>query len=239
MVIPSGTPQVEPGQATPPTTPDATQFGTAPAPSTGTQDDAVIKAEVHKQLTTKGRELAEKYRQRELTAAKGDEGLTASIMARQEQERIQEETEATLSQAKITEQTGLRALADAKSLLANSTADALAAQYGVSKDLLVQYSGGDSARMAAIVPTLMKADPNAPVATPPATPAAPVVPVISSGLPPSTLQPDSNVAAGSGGIDATTLTAQDIKNIPVNQLREASEAVVKAAKSTPMGLPKP
>lgn len=227
MVNPSGSQTAQPGQVTPPATPAAAPFGTTPTPSTPAVTQADVDKAVHAAKSTQGRELAEKYRQKELTTVRagGDETATASVLARQEQERLSEQNESVLLEAQAEREAAKVERADTMAMLAGIKADALvAANPGIDKAQLLTMSKGDTAVMEQLAPMLPKA---APGTTPAAQPTIPATPA-------SVLQPDNNVSAGAGGITADNLTPQAIKSLAPNQLQEALDVATAQAKSQPI-----
>ena len=221
MVMPNGSEQAQPGQVTPPVTPVTAQFGTAPAPSTGASQADIDKA-VQTAKSLQGRELAEKYRSKELNIVKagGDDAATAAVMARQAQEVISEQNETVLLEAKAQVEEANKTYASAQELLSGIKADALVAQYGISKENLVALSQGNVQVMEQLAPMLPKA-----AATP-----APVVPVVPGFV------PDNNVGSGAGGVNVEGVTADSIAKMPYADLPAMQAALIAKAKGTTMML---
>ena len=236
MVMPSGSQTAQPGQVTPPATPAAAPFGTTPAPSTPAVTQADVEKAVHAAKSTQGRELAEKYRQKELATVRAgnDETATTAVLARQEQERLSEQNESVLLEAQADREAAKVERAETVTMLAGIKADALvAANPGIDKAQLLAMSKGDPAVMEQLAPMMPKANPNAPPAA-----AAPAVPGTVPVAPVSVLVPDNNVSAGSGGITADNLTPQAIKGLAPNQLQEALNVATAKAKAQPIATSK-
>ncbi len=235
MVLPNGSQTAQPGQVTPPATPAAAQFGTTPAPSTPAVTQADLDKAVHAAKSTQGRELAEKYRLKELASvtAGGDETARTAVLARQEQERLSEQNETVLFEAQADREAAKAERAETVAMLAGIKADALvAANPGIDKAQLLAMSKGDVTVMEQLAPMMPKANPNAP--PPAATPAVPGQPVTLA----SVLQPDNNVSAGAGGLSADNLTPQAIKGLAPTQLQEALDVATAKAKTQPIATSK-
>ncbi len=234
MVAPTGTPQAQLGQVTPPVDPTASHFGTTPAPSEAPKTQADIDRAVHAARSAQGRELADKFRTKELSMVRagGDAAAEQAVIARQEQERIAEQNETVLLEAQADRDAAKQERADTMALLAGIKADALVlANPGISKTQLMELSKGDTTVMDQLAPMLPKADPNAPPAPAAALPAIPGQPLPLT-IP--ALQPDNNVSVGAGGLSVENLSPQAIKALQPNQLQEALDKTTERAKSHPI-----
>ncbi len=223
MVTPTGSPEAQPGQVTPPVTPAATQFGTAtPAPSTYTKESEALA--MRKEASRVGKLAREKFNVAELRTVESDATATAAIKARQDAELLIEQAEERHLEATATEQNAQRILTDAQAIIASTRADVLVTQYGVDRAKLLRYSGGDVGVMEQVAKDLPKVDPNQPQVPTPETPTAPVSP----------LQPDNSVNQGGGGINVESLTKADIKKIPLSDLGATASALQEKARGLSM-----
>lgn len=159
MVNSKGSNQADAGQLNPQSPPAATQFGTQPVSSTGTDVQAIEKAAAEaarKEASRVGEMWRKAYDALELKLEEGNPDGQATIRAAQEQRRLADENATEKQEAAALKNDAMQLFNDAKSLVADTKADALAVQYGVDKEKLVRFSNGNIDLMEEIAKELPK-----------------------------------------------------------------------------------